>query len=169
MTLHAACNWLANSTVGQLMQAHQWLVPAVQTLHILCLAVLFPAAVFMCLRWMGLGSRGEPAVSVAARVLPWAGLGLLGLLVSGGLLILAEPERELPNPAFQLKMLMLVAVLGLTAVMVRGPQRNTAYVENQSSLSTSMPWAMRLGGAVAILLWLGIVVAGRWIAYAIET
>ena len=50
MKLRAFCRLLAESPVSRLMQDHAWLVPAIQTVHLVCLAVVFPAMLFVSLR-----------------------------------------------------------------------------------------------------------------------
>jgi len=79
------------------------------------------------------------------------------LLVSGALLIIAEPGRSLPKPVFYIKMALIVLALIMTSVIARRARR-----------------AQRAGGAapvsktmavVYMLVWCSIIVAGRMIAY----
>ena len=89
----------------------------------------------------------------------WRALPIL--LVTGLLLICAEPMRSLGSPAFQLKMVLLVCV----AALLSGYQRKLRTV------TAAAPPAATAGhgGAVAVaalVLWVCIIFAGRWIAYA---
>jgi len=164
MSLHAVCAWLAATPVSHLMQAHQWMVPAVQTVHILCIAIVFPAMGLFCLRLALLAGSSRHLTETARRRLPWAWAALGALLATGALLILAEPARELPNPAFQAKMALLLAALALTLWCQRagrGP------VDRRASAGAGA--LARVAAAVALLLWVATAVAGRWIAYLIET
>jgi hypothetical protein len=76
-------------------------------------------------------------------------------------MIVGEPARSLMNPAFQLKMMLLMAVLILTCCLQFLQRRNPALGDSASG---------RRGAAltiavVSMLLWSGIIFAGRWIAY----
>jgi uncharacterized membrane protein SirB2 len=164
MSLHALCVWLAATPLSRLMQAHQWMVPAIQTLHILCIAIVLPAMALFCLRLALLAGPSRHLTETARRRLPWAWWALLALLASGILLIVAEPTRQLPNPAFQAKMAMLVLALALTAWCERSGSRSA-----QGNRLALGPVAVRIAGACALFLWVGIAVAGRWIAYMIES
>ena len=166
MSLRALCRQLAASPVSKLMQDHEWLVPAIQTVHILCLAVVFPAVLFFSLRLCGLIGRGRPLGADGRTLLPWATPGLLGLAASGALLIMAEPARELPNPAFQCKMAMLLAALALTAFQLRSLHRLALVTAD--SHGVRRPLVLRLSAVATLGLWTAIVVAGRWIAYMVE-
>jgi hypothetical protein len=150
--------------LSHLLQEHGWMVPAIQTVHILCIAVVFPAMALYCLR-LCLRPHGGGAGAVRARSrlrAAWRTLGVM--LASGTLLIFAEPTRELPNPAFQAKMALLVAAMLVTAWCQRAGRTAAAGAPAATGLAT-----LRAGAALALLLWSATAVAGRWIAYMIET
>ena len=107
--------------------------------------------------------RGQPVENVARRFLPWVWWSVLVLLLSGSILIVGEPERSLTNPTFQLKMGMLLTVLVLTATFQSGLRRDPQYWERTMPRLASV----RLIAGTSLLLWIGIVFAGRWIAYSI--
>ena len=96
-----------------------WGVPVVGALHVLCLA-LFAGTVLV----------DAPGL----RRLRWIGMALM--IVTGGLLVSASPERSLNSWAFRLKMVLLVAL-----VPVRGPR-----------------W-------LKVTLWAAVIAASRGIAY----
>jgi hypothetical protein len=81
--------------------------------------------------------------------------------VTGLALIIGEPRRALPNPAFQIKMLLLAVTLAVAAVFRVSLVRSTAFWEGQSL-------GRKLAGGFAVIvffLWCAIAIAGRWIAY----
>jgi uncharacterized protein DUF6644 len=154
------CSSLQETAFSQTLQNVEWVVPALQTVHILCIGAVISAALALALRQFGLLAADQPPGRIAAqflRVIWWA---LPILLVTGSLLITAEPRRSLASPAFQLKMLLLVCVAALMLfyqkrVTSRGTGAN-AMIYRPGSVIT----------VVALLLWVGIIFAGRWIAYA---
>jgi hypothetical protein len=89
---------------------------------------------------------------------PWMWISVLVLLCTGAVLITGEPERSLGNWVFQVKMGLLASVLLITVVFKQLLKRHVEDGEHS-------PWAAKLIGLVSLLLWIGIIVAGRWIAY----
>lgn len=155
MNLTAFNDWLSSTGFSQAIQTTSWSIPVIQTIHILALSLLVTAALILALRISGAGLRAEPLPQVAARFgrLIWWLLALL--LVSGALLIIAEPHRTITNPVFYAKMIMLAAVSVLTLGLSAAARRNPA---GPSAL-------LRVAAAASMLLWVGIIFAGRFIAY----
>jgi len=160
-SVQAFSEWLAATSLSTLIQNVQWIIPTVQTIHILAIAIVMSSASMIDLRVLGIISRRQPLAAVAQRFLPWIWWTLIILLLSGSALIIGEPERSLGNPAFILKMSMLFTVLLLTVAFQRGLRRDAQYWEN----SPGRRIGGRLIAAVSLGLWIGIVFAGRWIAY----
>ena len=160
--LDAFCSWLKITPFSVALQTIEWIVPALQSIHILAIAAVVASAAMMTLRVLGLTSRDETLSAVASRFLPVIAWALPVLLTTGLLLITAEPARSLENPAFFLKMTLLVLALGLTVlwrVTTRGKQ--STFWEASTLRSRAAP----LLAVVFLSLWVAIVFAGRWIAY----
>lgn len=163
MSLDNIASWLATTRSSQVIQEISWVIPTVQTIHILCIAVVIGSVLLLDLRLLGLAMPGQSVESLARRFLPWVWWTVLLLLLSGSILLVGEPERSLTNPTFQLKMGFLLVVLVLTAVFQLGLRRDPQYWQRTVLHRSSM----RLIAVVSLLLWFGIVFAGRWIAYTI--
>ena len=157
MNIISFSRWLEATPLSQLIQTTSWAIPGIQVIHILCLATLFALALNLCLRVAGRGLVAEPLRSLAGRFVPgmWICLGLL--LVSGSLLIVAEPSRTITNRVFYLKMGLLVIAIALTVWLAAVARREP---EKPSPLRVAV-------AALCMLVWTGIIVAGRYIAYYI--
>jgi hypothetical protein len=160
-SVQAYCQWLGDTPLSMTIKTVGWLIPTVQTIHILSISVVMAAAAVVDLQVLGVLPRREPLAAVAQRFLPWIWWSVIVLLISGSTLIIAEPNRSLPNPAFVLKMSMLTAVLIFTLAFQQGLRRDARFWEKSP--------AHRIGGQILALFslafWVGIVFAGRWIAY----
>ena len=121
------------------------------------LAVLGGALLLVDLRLLGVGMRGVPVATLARSARPWL-RGSLALTVgSGVLLFLSEALKCYENPAFWLKLVLLIAAL-LFAGLVRGRfTDDTGTVPLRSGA--------RLAGATSLTLWVGVAVAGRGIGF----
>ena len=160
-SLDSFCNWLAATSVSQTIQTIDWIIPAVQTIHILAVAAVVTSALMINLRLLGIRRNDQPVASVARRFLPFIWWPLPVLLATGAVLIVAEPARALENPVFLLKMGLLLAAAGVTLACQLPIRRNATFWE----LSCGRRRAAKLLALASIPLWIAIVCAGRWIAY----
>jgi hypothetical protein len=155
------CEWLGATALSTTIKTVEWLIPTIQTIHILSISVVMGGAVVMDLRVLGVISRNQPLAAVAHRFLPWVWGGLIVLFLSGSTLIIAEPGRSLPNPAFLVKMSLLAVVVVLTLAFQRSLRNDERFWEK----STSRRISVRVLATTSLVFWVGIVFAGRWIAY----
>ena len=150
--------WLGSTGLSHTIQTVSWIIPTLQTIHILCVAIVFSSAVLVNLRIFRLFERDEPLGAVARRFLPPIWPVLLVLLVTGSLLIIGEPRRSLVNVTFYLKMSLLLIAILLTAVLQRTALASPDFFQARQAAGRALATA-------SILVWCGILFAGRWIAY----
>jgi hypothetical protein len=155
------CEWLDATRLSTEIKTIEWLIPTIQTIHILSISAVMGAAAMVNLRILGALPRTQSLAAAAHRFVPWIWWALLVLFLSGCTLIIGEPARSLPNPAFLLKMSMLAVVLLITLALQRGLRRDAGFWESSAPRRISG----RLLAGVSLGLWVGIVFAGRWIAY----
>lgn len=158
-TLRAFGEWLATTSLSNTIQNVSWIIPTIQTIHIVCVAIVISAAFLVDLKVLGVFARSQPLASLSDRFLSWIWWALIVLLVTGSLLITGEPGRSITNPAFFAKMIMLVVVALLTYVLQRPLATDAGYWDGNRAV------AAKSIAIVSLLLWSCIVFAGRWIAY----
>jgi uncharacterized membrane protein len=161
VALSGFSKWLAATPLSHTIQTTGWIIPALQTIHILSVAAVFSSAILVDLRIWRLLDRDVPLPDVARRFLPTIWMVLLILLVTGSLLIIGEPRRSLLNSTFYLKMALLAVAILLTA----GLQRSISASPNSWDKDPTRRIAARLAATASILVWCGVLFAGRWIAY----
>ena len=161
MTLHAFAEWLGQTPMSLVIQNVSWIIPAVQSVHILCIAIVVSSAFMVDLRLLGVIGKDQPTAAYTSRFLTWIWPTLVVLLISGSILITGEPTRSLENPAFLTKMSLLVLAIITTLILQRPTLKEPAYWE----LTPGHRVSGRVLAVVSLLLWMGIVFAGRWIAY----
>ncbi len=164
--IHELTKWLAASSASEAIQQIFWLVPLVQTVHLLAIGILVSSGLLLGLRLLGLAWQDQTIAATARRFLPWIWSALVVLFVSGSVLIVGEPGRTLGNPAFWGKVVAIAAAVALTFGLQAGLRHgDTAWLRPGTAWPT--PAARVLGGA-SVLLWLSALVLGRWIAYILE-
>ncbi|MDB5458940.1 MAG: hypothetical protein JWO72_681 [Caulobacteraceae bacterium] len=161
--LTPVATWLAATPMSRAIGDVHWITPAVQCVHILAIAVVMSAILMMDLRLLGAAGRDDAMQMSARRYLPWVWWSLLVLFVSGSTLIVGEPRRSLQNPIFLLKMALLAGSAGLTALTQRPFGHDAGFWQ-----VPRRRYAAKALAAASLILWVGIVFAGRWIAYAQE-
>ncbi len=153
--------WLAATPLSHTIQTTSWMIPAIQTLHILGVAILFSSAVLVDLRVLRLLQRDVPMPEVTRRFLPVVWPIVLVLLITGSLLIIGEPRRSLLNSTFYIKMALLALALLLTA----GLQRFFVSPAAERDAERGRRIGAGVVASASLLVWCSILVAGRWIAY----
>jgi hypothetical protein len=160
-SIDALCWWLEHTAVSEIIQSISWIVPTVQTIHIAAIAVVAASALMIDLRLIGAFSADRPVKEVSARFLPFVWWPLLVLLTTGAIMITGEPARSLKNPAFGLKMTLLVSALVVTLLFQFMLRRDPEF----GSRTSGRRFAAGGIAALSMVLWAGIIFAGRWIAY----
>jgi len=161
MTIDRFIDWLAASDASLAIQTAGWVVPAVQSIHILAIAIVMASMAMLDLRLAGMIGREQSLQAMARRFMPWLWRALAVLAVTGAVMIVGEPKRELGSDLFWLKMILLLVAVGLTAPML-------AILQDQpfAKMSPARRTAIRGCALLSLACWVAIVACGRWIAYA---
>lgn len=150
--------WLESTAPAAAMREALWLYPAVEVVHILGFVLLVGAAAMFDLRLLGV-ARGLDLNALARFLLPWSRTGLAVVVPSGLLLFSAHATEMIENPAFQLKLALILAA-GLNAWWFhRGVMRGAA------AWGGVTPRRARLAAGTSLLLWVGVIACGRLLAY----
>lgn len=136
--------------------------PILQTIHLLSVCAIMASAVFVSLRILGLAVPTQQVPEMVQRLQPWNWYGVAGAFLSGIWFVFARPERYFGNPVFQIKFAVLFFAIGLTLALYR--MSAAGAVDASSGSAHSLP--LRALAALVLLLWVTVLLAGRWIAYA---
>lgn len=134
------------------------LYAAVSAAHILGLALLIGSILPLDLRLAG-GFRRVPADALLTALRPVALTGLLAAVVTGAALFTVNPADYLANPAFRLKIALLLVALANVIVI----ERSMAFRRVAGGDAPSL--LLRAGAMLSAGLWIGVLIAGRWIGF----
>jgi hypothetical protein len=138
------------------------LVPVIQTVHIASVAVVMASMTFINLRVLGLAVPSQNLSEMIRRLMPWTWWALPTLFLSGGVFLLALPNRYFDNPVLGFKMVMLLTAVTLALVFYGLSRREEGYWE----ASPGRQLGAKVIAGASLLIWVTIVLAGRWIAYS---
>lgn len=156
----AILHWLQDGAMGRAMRESLWLFPAVEIAHILGFALLIGTIIALDARILGWGKTLLAVDRLAALTLPLSIAGFALALPTGLLLLTTEAVHIGQNPAFLAK-LGLIGLAGLNALILhRGAWRGVA-----DWPADAPPPAARGAAIASLALWLGVLIAGRMIAY----
>lgn len=160
MSVEQFSNGLYNTAVSTGIRETSWIIPAVQSVHIVAIAGVIGAAIVMDLRLAGVLATDEMPQTVVRRHLPWMWSSLALLLATGLVLGLGEPYRVLMNEVFWIKMGLVLTGFVLTLVF-RYPVLHPEYrAEHARAARLVKPLAW-----VSLAIWIAVIFCGRWIAY----
>lgn len=144
------------------IQSTSWVVPWVQIVHIVAIALLLSSVFMIDMRILNLTARGQSMAATARRFIPWVWIAFVILLLSGAVLVIGEPVRSLLNVFFWSKMALLAVALLSTIIFQVTLNSHPAIWEATHARRSFV----RVLAVSALLVWLAIVFAGRYIAYA---
>jgi hypothetical protein len=154
-------HWLAQTRVSLVIQTHFWVIPTVQSIHIVAIGIVMSSVFMMDLRVIGWAGTDQTLGQMTRRFAPWLWGALGALFVTGGLMVIGEPVRELLSLSFWLKMSLIIvsaAVAGGFQMTLR--QNNGDWEQSFVNRRTT-----RCLAVVTFLVWCTIVILGRLIAY----
>lgn len=113
------------------------------------------------LRLLGLAMKSEPVSKLSRQMLTWTWAAFGVMVVTGFVMFASEAVRCWENTAFRWKMTMLL-LAGVNALIF-----HTTSYRRLAKWDTSdrTPLGAKVAGVFSIVLWFGIVAAGRFIAF----
>jgi len=157
----AMVEWLAGTRGSIALHESQYMYVIVESIHVLTLCLFLGFSVLLDLRLLGWLLPRVPVSKMVARLMPWTVAGFVVMVISGVLLFYAIPVRSYYSIFFRIKVVLLV-LAGVNAWVFHAGiwRRRTTW-----DLERVPPRRARVAGALSLVLWASIVVAGRLIAY----
>ena len=157
MSLLPFFQWWDTSWLGEAIRASTWAFALIECFHLIGMVCLLGSVVVIDLRLLGLGMRHQPVARVASALEPVTLVGLGTMVLSGVMLFSSEAIKCYKNAAFPWKMLFLL--LGLITWFT--VHRHITRLEDDRI----GPIRGKLLGSLSLILWFGVALAGRAIAF----
>ncbi len=161
MSLLSFAQWIQSTGIFTDLRGSAYVYPIVLTLHMAGIALFGGLILVTDGRLLGLGLRSYSVSELVTRLRPLKRAGFLVMIVCGLLMAGCKAEEYYYNAFFWTKM-SLLALVGVHAIVFhRGVYGNTAALD----AGPKLPGQARLAAALSLLLWTGLVIAGRGIGY----
>lgn len=135
--------------------------PWIEVTHVLAITIVFGTILLVDLRLMGLAARDYPIARLSKAVVPVTWVAFLIAAITGSLLFISNAVTYYGNFYFRAKMLaMLCAGLNM-AIFHLWTWRSVASWDE----TPRVPVGVRFAGLISALLWVTIIVCGRWIGF----
>lgn len=155
-------HWLSGTDAAQLVRSLPWLSPTLEILHFAGTALLVGVVSVIDLQVLGFapGARNHSL----RPLLPWALAGFATNVLSGTLLVAAQPEAFVRNTAFKIKMscILLAGANALWSQVVSAPIRTTGDAADAGILRRR---SAKLAASFSLLLWVVVIACGRLIPF----
>jgi hypothetical protein len=160
--VHQFALWLASTPPSVFIQEHNaWTIPAIQSVHIVGIALVMGSVLMIDLRILGLAWTDQTLRQTASRFGPWLTGSLWLLLVTGLLMVVGEPVRELVTFSFWLKMALVAVGTVVAVAFQRALRREERRFEDAALQSGSI----KTLAVVTFLVWIVVIFLVRLIAY----
>ena len=156
---HAFAAWLSGTSASLSIKSVSWVIPLVQSIHIVMIGLVFVSCLMIAMRVLGVMRTDEPVEAVWRRFSPWMWSALAVMAATGVTLVVGEPEREFDAVSFWVKMLLVAIGAGGTALY--GRSLKTAAV----GASGEYPVSSKAASILVVIVWLAVIFLGRAIAY----
>lgn len=148
--------WCDGTWVSQVIRNSTYIFPVVEVFHLFGLTLLLGIVTVVDLRILGVGMRRQSIPDLAGALAPWGVGAALLTIVTGILLFLSEAMKCYMNQAFPYKMWFLLGGIVLYLITHRAIASPTSKMN---------PAVMKIVAVLTMILWFGVAVAGRAIAF----
>jgi len=140
-----------------------WWFPLIESLHVVSITLMLGAILMVDLRVLGLAATRYSVSTLSRELVPWSAVALGVASVTGIAMFITRASAHAVNPAFQIKMLLIIlAGINVAVFHLIIFRRN----EDWDALINT-PVAARLVAASSIALWIGVMLAGRWVGHIV--
>jgi hypothetical protein len=161
MSLADFCQWLQDTSWGTGIRESVWVFPIVEGTHVLALALSVGVLVVMDLRLAGVLMKREPVSRISSQLMPWSLAGFTVMFLTGILLFWSQAVKAYGSVFFRIKLALLL-LAGVNALVFELTLRRTVATWDTDE---KPPFRARLAGVLGIVLWAGVIAAGRTMAY----
>jgi hypothetical protein len=144
--------WLESTWWGTGVRTSLWVYPFIQLIHFSGLSVWLGTNAAVDMRLLGAGKNRQTAAQLSDALFVWNWIGFCIVVLGGFLLFSATGSTYLANPAFQVKLGMLVPTALIWHILVQQKTRTWGQ-------SSDTPMIAKLAGSIELLLWISVVTA----------
>lgn len=148
----ALAKWLQNTWWALDISGSTWAYPFVQLTHFAGLSLWIGTNLSLDLRLLGVGSKRQTAGQLSDALFAWNWTGFCIAVLGGFMLFSSAATKYVPNPAFEIKLGILVPLGVIWHIIVQRKARTWGQTEEVAPLG-------KLAGLIELLLWFSVITA----------
>jgi hypothetical protein len=161
MSILHICEWLESTSLATLIRESAYGFPVVVAFHILGLTLSVGTLVWFDLRLLGVSMRNFRVSEVYRRLAPWLLSGFAVMFITGAMLFTAFATSAYGNLYFRIK---------AAAILLAGVNALVYHFTTERAIARwddapRPPLGARIAGLTSIVVWGGVIVAGRMMSY----
>lgn len=154
--------WLESREISYRI-GESWLFPFLESIHVLSACMVVGAILMLDLRLLGLAANRYGIERFAKELVPWSIGAFVVALITGVGMFIVRTIGYLDNSAFKLKLILLL-LAGINMLIFHfGVFRSV----NGWASAKVIPRAAKTAALLSLILWVGVMLAGRWIGHII--
>ena len=161
MSLYELCQWLQHTRFATAISESDWLFPLIEGSHILALPLSVGMIVIFDLRLLGIAFCDGQGAKLVLNLMRWSKFGFTVMFLTGGLLLITQAGKAYGNAFFRTKLILLL-LLGINAAAY---QKLFFPKMAQWDSTSGAPAGAKFCAGFSLLLWIGVIVCGRTMAY----
>jgi hypothetical protein len=161
MPLRNLFEWVSNLENSIALRESQYVWSLFEVAHVVAMCLFAGLIVMMDLRLLGVGNMHSPFSQLQKRLFPWQMVGMTFSAITGLVLVYGDPMRFYANIFFWMKMLIMV----IASVNALAFHYITYFSVDSWDSKETPPFGAKLAGALGVVLWAFVIVAGRLIPY----
>jgi len=151
-SLVAFSKWLESTWWGTGVRTSLWAYPFIQLIHFSGLSVWLGTNAAVDMRLLGVGKNRQTAAQLSDALFAWNWIGFSIVVLGGFLLFSATGSTYIANPAFEVKLGMLVPLALVWHIVVQQKARTWGQ-------APQTPPIAKLAGLFELVLWISVVTA----------
>jgi|SRR5690242_20467644 uncharacterized protein DUF6644 len=163
MSLAGFLQWLFQTGFSTTLRESKWAEPIFESVHVLTLTVFLGFSVLLDMRLLGVLLRRKRVSEVLTQLNPWLFAGFTVMIATGVLLFCGDPVAFYSTIFFRVKMIMLF-LAGMNVLVFNWTVGRRVKEWDQD---VSTPAGAKMAAILSLVLWAGIIAAGRGIAYVL--
>jgi len=136
-------------------------MPIIEATHVLAVALVFGSVLVVDLRLLGFPDAKRRITQISHEMLRFTWIGFAVAVITGILMFMPNSITYYSNTVFRLKLLALLAA-GINMAIFQFVTWKGVAAWDQDARA---PAAARLAGVLSLLLWVTVILLGRWIAF----
>lgn len=149
------------SSFGEVVRLTPRLYPLLMSIHVFGIALMVGSALAVDLRLLGIGKRVLPVTALLPFLLRISHVGFVIILATGIAMFAGIAVQVGQSAAAPWKFGLIGIALANILIFHRGVYRSIASWD----FAVSPPWQAKIAAMISAACWIGVIVAGRFLAY----